>query len=376
MNIFLSWSKSKSQEIALAIKSFLNGLFRDEINVWMSSESISYGSTSIPEINKALINSDKCIAIITSDNILSPWIMYETGAVLARNLVAFPNKDNNEFIIPIIFENVDNKKFMGNPINQFQRLQYSKATLKRLVTQLNQETHTFSDIKTLETQFNLNWNILNKEIKNCLKKYTLYNKRPLTCGLLTETLEQAGFPVPCLGDITLYESGFETQKLYEIILNSAEKRLWVFGRKNRKLFSTENREFFSKLSEKQENGFDFKCLFLNPLNLDAQVNAQRIPHFTQKLNICIDDARNILENNDVNFNSVCKFYDCNRTEHLIIVDNVVLCSNISYANDDFPLPLTKAPFYITEVDNSIGRNFVHKFNNVWKEAVNIDFVTF
>ena len=170
MNIFLSWSKSKSQEIALAIKSFLNGLFRDEIKVWMSSESISYGSTSIPEINKALINSDKCIAIITSDNILSPWIMYETGAVLARNLVAFPNKDNNEFIIPIIFENVDNKKFMGNPINQFQRLQYSKATLKKLVSQLNQETHTFSDIKTLETQFNLNWNILNKEIKNCLKK--------------------------------------------------------------------------------------------------------------------------------------------------------------------------------------------------------------
>lgn len=156
--------------------------------------------------------------------------------------------------------------------------------------------------------------------------------------------------------------------MYEILLNNTDKRLWIFGRKNRKLFSTENRDFFEDLERRQKNGFDFKCLFLNPSDVNLHKFAQRGGNFTEKIKYCVDEAKNTLESNNVNFDSVCRFYDCVRTEHIIVIDNVVVYSHINYSDDNYPTPLTKASFYVTDVKNSIGQKLVEKFLDTWKNA--------
>lgn len=193
MKIFLSWSGNRSKEIALLLKKFLEGLFRNDVNVWMSHESITYGSMSIQEIHTALINSDKCIALITEDNISSPWIMYEAGTIMGQNSANTVKANNRDIIIPILFDDISDLKFVGNPLNQFQRLQYNRKTMLRLVKQFNGATRSFTEDDILEKQFSLNWSALNKEIKAILNKFSLSRNAPLSCKYLMEALENAGF---------------------------------------------------------------------------------------------------------------------------------------------------------------------------------------
>ena len=54
MNIFFSWSKKKSRDLAMVTKNFIEGLFRSDIKIWISSEDIDYGAMAMVDINKAL----------------------------------------------------------------------------------------------------------------------------------------------------------------------------------------------------------------------------------------------------------------------------------------------------------------------------------
>lgn len=76
------------------------------------------------------------------------------------------------------------------------------------------------------------------------------------------------------------------------MLSNADKRLWIYGRKNRKLFSNDNRPFFSDLKRRLQNGFDFKCLFLSP-NLEPNLleKSQKFPNFIGMQKNCIEIAK-------------------------------------------------------------------------------------
>lgn len=366
MKIFLSWSKLKSKELAMVTKDFLEGMFRGTITVWMSSESIAYGSMSMLDINKALKDSEKCITFITEENVNSPWIMYEAGAIAGKNYLE-SESDIGDAVVPIIFDNIDSKNFVSHPLNQFQRLSFCKESMYKLIKQLNVKTNAFSDDKTLEKQFNLNWNSLNKSIKNILQRYSLKGKSPVTCDFLINAFDKVNFPAPDCGPIVKYDSGFETQQLYDVLLNNVDKRLWIFGRKNRKLFSTENRHFFKDLNRRQKNGFDFRCLFIDPSS-DNILKAQRGDNFINKLMVCLNEAKELLTSNGINAKEVCKLYSCERTDEIIIIDNAIVYSHITYAHDDFPHPLTKAPFFVLDIENPIGCKYYQLFENVWKNS--------
>ena len=367
MQIFISWSKDKSKELALAIKDFLEGLFHNSIKIWMSDQSIDYGAMFTVKINDALKASHKCIAILTNDNYHSPWIMYEIGAVAGRNYSECEDKTNNA-IIPIVFERINSSEIDRSPIGQFQRLSFQKETIKSLVEQINSEVAAFGSQRTLDNQFDLNWKELSDNVKKTLYKHSVSSSIPVTCKFMVNELSKAHFPIPTGGNVIKYENGFETQKLYDILLNNADKRLWVWGRKNRKLFSPENRDFFADLKRRLQNGFDFRCLFLNPIASDLTENAQQCDNFIDKLMLCIDDAKTVLTNNFVDFNLTCKFYSCTRLEHIIIIDNTVLFSPIIYNSENFPFPLTKAPFYIVDLESEIGRAYCEKFEKVWYDS--------
>ncbi len=366
MNIFLSWSKPKSKEIAFEMKTFLEGLFRNQVTIWMSTESISFGSMSMLDINRALKSSDICIALITEENVTAPWIMYETGAIASNNFSEKSGK-SKDAVIPIVFDNVNANTFNGHPLNQFQRLTFKRDTMLKLIVQLNDRINAFSNEQTLKTQFTLNWSMLNRNVKSIIRKYSLKAKHCVTCDFLVEAFDKENFPAPDRGNIIKYDSGFETQKLYEILLRLADKRLYVFGRKNRKLFSTENRSYFEDLNRRIENGFDFKCMFIDPSYTGIK-KAQKGDNFSKKLITCLCEAEEVLTNNDVDPQNVCKLYSCERTEHIIIIDNVVLYSPITYSNDEYPHPLTKAPFYILDIDNPIGQKYYKHFEDVWTNS--------
>ena len=366
MNIFFSWSKKKSRDLAIATKTFIEGMFRNDIKIWISSENIDYGSMAMVDINKALKNSEMCIAFIVEENLSSPWIMYETGAIAGRKY--FENEHEiAKAVVPIVFEKIADTKFQSHPLNQFQRLSFNKENFKKLIKQLNNSVKAFNNEDILNTQFNLNWSIFNKSVKAILSSNTTLVKTSVTCEYLMEEFEKFKFPSPIFGPIIKYESGFETQNLYEVLLKNASKRLWFFGRKNRKLFSTENRVFFQELKSAQKRGLDFRCLFLNP-NCEYVEKAQRGVDFKNKLLMCINEAKDVLNSNDVDDKNVCKFYSTQRTDEIIIIDNVILYSHITYSDDEYPYPLTKASFYMISIESDLGKEYYEKFENTWQDG--------
>lgn len=363
MELFLSWSKSKSKELALSTRNFLQGMFRNSIKIWMSSESIPYGSMFQGEINAALQRSEKCIAFITADNYKAPWIMYEVGAI-SKNCIQGNNKNA---IIPIMFDKIDKNLLYGNPLDQFQQVKFRKEEIKKLIIEINETVNEFPDRETLVSQFELNWVHYEREINAVLQKHSVTSAAPVTCSFLIDALNKAYFPAPDSGTVIKYENGFETQKFYSVLLENVDKRFWVFGRKNKKLFSADNRGFFSDLERRKNNGFDFKCLFIDPTNEENLEHAQRGVCFKDRLRVCINEASEQLSNNGIDPADVCRFYSCTRSEQIFIVDNVVIYSHVLCDEEGFPFPLTGAPFCVVDIESPIGKKYYQAFTKVWNE---------
>ena len=58
-----------------------------------------------------------------------------------------------------------------------------------------------------------------------------------------------------------FSKGFETHELYSPLLDVVQNRLWLFGRKNRKLFDKNYRTALTRILSRRQSGFDFRVLF-------------------------------------------------------------------------------------------------------------------
>lgn len=304
MKLFISWSKEPSKQTAEALRIFIEDLFHDKVETWLSFESIPYGSMFSVEIANALHNSDKGIACLTLNNYSSPWIMYEMGAI--KHGRQDKNDGDENIIFPILFDCISKNKFQNNPLSQFQMVDFNQLSMKKLVKQINGKVLSFKNDEALNRQFDLNWSVLENSINKIFERKSIIEDGVLSCQHLIDAFSENKFPNPDKGDIIKYYGGFETQKLYDILLGNADKRLWFYGRKNRKLFSNDNRFFFKDLSRKIQNGFDFRCLFVDPTAITIVEKAQRINNFQESLTICIKNAIEMLTKNGVRPKDVCR----------------------------------------------------------------------
>ena len=80
MNVLLSWSKDQSKAVASAFYEWLPAVVPG-IEPWMSSKDISKGREWFRELQDVLENTRICIICLTPENVRSPWIYYETGAI-------------------------------------------------------------------------------------------------------------------------------------------------------------------------------------------------------------------------------------------------------------------------------------------------------
>lgn len=78
MNIFISWSKEKSKQVALLLKPFLQGV-NPKIFAWVSDTDIGAGEQWSDTLKKVLDQSDFGIICVTQATLESQWIMYEAG---------------------------------------------------------------------------------------------------------------------------------------------------------------------------------------------------------------------------------------------------------------------------------------------------------
>src|SRR4030095_9214273 len=81
-NIFLSWSR-ETKTVAEILKEWLDAKKAD-IKCWFSSEDINAGQKWRAEIDNDLNLADCAIICIVPSAVVSPWVLYETGAIGSR----------------------------------------------------------------------------------------------------------------------------------------------------------------------------------------------------------------------------------------------------------------------------------------------------
>src|SRR5678810_1028422 len=93
MSVFICWSGDRSKAIAHALRTLLCSILSPEPSIFVS-EDIDKGAEWFRAVRARLDSSRAGIIVLTHENIRSPWIHFEAGAI-ARQLGADPAVETN-----------------------------------------------------------------------------------------------------------------------------------------------------------------------------------------------------------------------------------------------------------------------------------------
>ncbi|MCQ4189233.1 toll/interleukin-1 receptor domain-containing protein [Methylocystis suflitae] len=161
MKLFISWSGERSQAFAQAVHQWLPMVLH-YVDPWLSNSDIAAGDRWANEVAKELEASKFGVICITRENIASPWILFEAGA-----LAKFMQEGR---VIPLLLD-VEFKDITG-PLAQFQAKKVERDGLCDVINSINQ----FSEIKVPETRlpnlFETLWPVLEKKVGDIPKNPT------------------------------------------------------------------------------------------------------------------------------------------------------------------------------------------------------------
>ena len=154
MKVFLSWSGAKSKQVAVALRDWLPGVLQS-VEPWLSSEDMPIGARWASDVASALENVDVGILCLTAENISSPWLIYEAGALSKQTTAAM--------VMPYLLD-LSPAEVRG-PLAQFQCALANRDDTFRLVHTLYRKSadHPVSD-KQLERIFEVWWPELDQKL--------------------------------------------------------------------------------------------------------------------------------------------------------------------------------------------------------------------
>jgi hypothetical protein len=126
MKIFVSWSGVRGKYVAEALREWLPYVIHS-IEPWMSSTDIAPGARWNSEIAKQLEETQFGVICLTKESALSPWILFEAGA-LAKSI-------DKTFVCPYLIDL--NPTDVEGPLAQFQALKAEKEDTWRLVLSIH-----------------------------------------------------------------------------------------------------------------------------------------------------------------------------------------------------------------------------------------------
>jgi hypothetical protein len=182
-------------------------------------------------------------------------------------------------------------------------------------------------------------------------------------------LEQRGMTPPAIGRVACFKDGFESHDLYEIVLSEAEQRLYIFGRKNRKLFDKDHWQQLAGLPGRLKAGLDFRCLFLDPAApATVLAHEHQDADFPAQLSTCIRQAIGTIRSFGLDPGTLCRCYSTRREREIVVVDGVVLFTPVTRSPDGTAVRLTRCGFELVDGGSLIGHELVREFEAVWSGA--------
>ena len=126
MKVFISWSGSRSKDLANALRQWLPMVLQ-YVEPWVSDKDISAGERWAQAIAGELESANFGIICITPENINSEWILFEAGA-LSKSML-------DGKVIPLLFglELSD----LSGPLSQFQAQKIEQVGVMEVVKAIN-----------------------------------------------------------------------------------------------------------------------------------------------------------------------------------------------------------------------------------------------
>jgi hypothetical protein len=160
MKLFVSWSQDISRQIAQDFREWLP-LVNQTIEPFMSEEDTDKGAHWSSTIRRELDQSTFGIVILTAENIDSPWLHFEAGAI-AKSV-------EEGRVVPILFGLKHSD--VQQPLSMFQSALFEKGDIFRVVKSINGAAGSNArEERQLETVFDSFWPKLDDSIKPKLAK--------------------------------------------------------------------------------------------------------------------------------------------------------------------------------------------------------------
>lgn len=355
LGTFISWSGDRSQQLAQELRWWLPRVL-PAVRPWMSSRDLQKGQRWSQQVGLQLQDNRIGIICVTPENLSSEWMLFEAGAL---------SKTFGDSLVCPVLLGIHPTELDG-PLSQFQTTVFNRADMLALIRTLNAELQDDrSDDDVLVDSFDKFW----PELEQRVQRIAQIGLGAQSVSQVVRTFVKHGLAEPRIGSEVWFESGFESHGIYETVCSVAENRLWIFGRKNRKLFDKEHLPFFQSLPAKIAAGFDFRCLFLDPDSPDHVIrSAHEDPDFRQQLDTALAAARRVLLANGIDPASCCRTYSFHRGIASIFADDAVLYSRIRCGPTGIAHRLTKSPFSIVRSGSFTGRERIADFEEVWANA--------
>ena len=127
MKVFISWSGERSLALAQTLHDWIP-LVLHNVEPWLSETDIEAGDRWAEVAAKELADSNFGIICVTRENVGSPWVLFEAGA-LAKSM-------QGSKLIPLLLD-LDIRDITG-PIAQFQAKKIDKAGVGEVIHSINQ----------------------------------------------------------------------------------------------------------------------------------------------------------------------------------------------------------------------------------------------
>jgi hypothetical protein len=126
VKVFISWSGVLSRQLAEAFHQWLPGALQS-VSPYFTPSDIEKGDRWNNEISKELEGSDVGILFLTRENVGSPWLLYEAGALSKR--LEKPK------VCPITV-GIGHADLSG-PLRQFQATEFNEEDFRKLLKTIN-----------------------------------------------------------------------------------------------------------------------------------------------------------------------------------------------------------------------------------------------
>lgn len=160
-NVFISWSGVRSEHVARYLRQWLSMMVH-YARPWMSETDIDKGVQGLNEIRTVLAGVKVGICCLTPENLNSPWILYEAGA-LTKTV------DHDTRLCTYLLGGLMPNQIVP-PLGMFQHTHANREDTRKLIHTINKVVSSSPLAEfTLDGLFNKLWPDLEAHLQNLPK---------------------------------------------------------------------------------------------------------------------------------------------------------------------------------------------------------------